>query len=114
MDNILTDNNFVLDNFNPSAIVRNIAKNLKARRLESNITQEELSQKSGVSLGSIKRFENKFAISLKHLLMIAVVLDATDEFSQLFTKKQYTSIAEISRGKETMSRKRARRNDKKQ
>ena len=112
MNKILTDINFKLDDFNPQAIANRIAKNLKQRRLELNITQEELSQKSGVSLGSIKRFENTFAISLKHILLLAVVLNATDEFLHLFTRKQYSSISEISKEAEAKQRKRARKNDK--
>ena len=112
MDNILNDTVFKLDDFNPPAIAKKIAKNFKQRRLELNITQVELSQKSGVSFGSIKRFENQSAISLKHLLLLAVVLNATDEFLHLFTKKQYKSIAEISKELKAKSRKRARKNDK--
>ena len=73
MDNILSNNDFVLDDFNPRSIAKNIAKRLKQRRIELNLTQQELASKSGVSYGSVKRFETKFDISLKSLLMIAVV-----------------------------------------
>ncbi len=109
---MLTNKKIKLDDFNPQTIANTIAKNLKQRRLELNITQVELSRKSGVSLGSIKRFENNYAISLKHLLLLAVVLNATDEFLQLFTRKQYSSISEINIEAEVKLRKRARKNDK--
>jgi len=95
-------------NSNPKALALQIAINAKTRRLELNLTQEELAQKSGVSLGSVKRFESKHEISLKHLLLIAVVLNSTEDFKNLFLQKQYRSIDEVVVKKE-MKRKRARR-----
>ena len=59
------------------------------------ITQEEFSKKSGVSFGSIKRFENTGEISLFSLIKIAIVLECEDEFLNLFQQKQYNSIEEI-------------------
>jgi transcriptional regulator with XRE-family HTH domain len=109
---MLSDTDFRLDNYNSQTIAKTISKNLKQRRLELNITQDELSHKTGVSLGSIKRFESKYEISLKHLLLIAIVLDATEEFLQLFTKKQYLSISEVINETKIKSRKRARKSDK--
>lgn len=94
MDNILADNDFILDAFNPASIAMDISARLRERRLELKLTQQGLAGKSGVSLGTLKRFESEHEISLKHLLMIAVVLDATEEFNSLFTKRQYGSIDE--------------------
>ena len=87
---------------------KNIALRLKQRRIELNLTQEELAHKSGVSYGSVKRFETKFDISLKNLLMIAVVLNATEDFKFLFAQKQYKSIEEIISVNKSKTRKRAR------
>jgi len=112
MNKILTDIDFILDDFNPKAIADKISENFKKRRLELNITQVELSKRAGVSLGSLKRFESKSAVSLKHLLLLAVVLNSTDEFLSLFTQKQFLSIDDISRNAENKSRKRARKSDK--
>ena len=109
MNNILSNNDFLLDEFNPPQIAKNIASNLKVRRLELNITQQELANKSGVSLGSVKRFESKYEISLKSLLSLAVVLQSTDMFLTLFTKKQYSSINEITEESKLKTRKRARK-----
>ena len=109
-DNILSDISIIIDDFNPKAIAREIARNLKQRRLESDLTQEALAKRSGVSLGTLKRFETRSEISLKHLLMIAVTLGATDEFHRLFTQKQYQSIDELIKVKEAKTRKRGRKN----
>lgn len=106
MTKIIADNDFILNAFNPAALAKGIAERMRERRLELNLTQQGLAEKAGVSLGSLKRFENSNEVSLKHLLMIAVVLDATEEFETLFSRQQYQSIEEVMRL--TTSRKRAR------
>ena len=109
MGNILDDNEFLLDDFNPKAIAEKISENFKKKRLQLNITQKELAQKSGVSLGSVKRFETKSEISLKHLLMLALVVDSSNEFLNLFTKTTYKNIEEIKQAIEKKQRIRARK-----
>ena len=79
----------------PKEINGSIVKNVRARRKEAHLTQEQLSRKSGVSLGSVKRFERTGEISLASLIRISVVLDCQEDFLQLFAKKQYRSIQEI-------------------
>ena len=95
MDNILADNNFPFDAFNPYAIAKGIALRLKQKRLLMRLTQQALAKRSGVSLGSLKRFENQYEISLKHLLQLAVVLNATEEFAALFPVNQFASMDEL-------------------
>ncbi len=63
-----------------------IAKRAKDRRLLLNMTQAELAERSGVSLGSVRRFENRGLISLSALLNIALVLGNLDDFEHLFPK----------------------------
>ncbi len=111
MYNMITDNEFNLDAFNPASILKGIALRLRDRRLELNLTQKGLATKSGVSLGTLKRFENTYEISLKHVIMIALVLDATEEFDQLFTKRQYESIDEVLKISKVKTRERGSRND---
>ncbi len=111
-DNILSDISILIDDFNPKTIAREIARNMRQRRLDIDLTQEALAKRSGVSLGTLKRFESQCEISLKHLLMIAVALGATDEFHRLFTQKQYQSIDELIKVKAAKTRKRGRKNAK--
>jgi len=106
----MADIDFILDAFNPAALAKGIAMRLRDRRLELNLTQKGLAAKAGVSLGSLKRFENNYEISLKHLLMIAVVLDATEEFGGLFSTKQYQSIDEMLSATESRKRQRGKKN----
>lgn len=79
----------------PNDINMDIAKRVRMRRKEKNITQAKLSVYSGVSLGSVKRFERTGEISLSSLIKIAFALGAEDDFDQLFSKKGYASIQEV-------------------
>ena len=105
-DNIL-DNKIILDRFDPAAVARQLASRLKDLRIARNLTQEMLAARSGVSLGSIKRFETTHEISLKHLLRIALVLDAIEDFNQIFQLQQYDSMDELLKAKASRKRYRA-------
>lgn len=65
-------------------IAKYLAIKIKIIRKQQKISQEELAKKSGVSFGSIKRFENTGEISLKSLLKIAFVLNRQEDFDRLF------------------------------
>lgn len=95
----------------PKEVADDIAVRAKQRRLQMNITQKELAVRSGVSFGSIKRFEQKGQVSLKNLLQIAVVLRSLDEFGELFKAESYRSIDEMLEQKKANKRERARGND---
>ena len=56
-------------------INQQLAERVRRIRKRRKITQQELSRKSGVSYGSIKRFENTGMISLLSLTRIAIALD---------------------------------------
>ena len=75
-----------------------IAANVRKRRKGQKLSMQDLSDKSGVSYGSIKRFESIGEISLTSLLKIAVVLDCADGFEQLFAETEIRSIQEIIDG----------------
>lgn len=76
-----------------------IAKNERAQRKARKLSMEKFAEISGVSLGSLKRFENTGEISLVSLLKLAIVLDCAEEFEQLFVKEHIMSIQEIIDGK---------------
>lgn len=73
----------------------NLAKRVKNIRKRRKISQEELSNKSGVSYGSIKRFESTGMISLLSLTKLAIALGCTDEITNMFTQVPYMSIQEV-------------------
>lgn len=108
--NILSIGNFSIDDYNPDVIMGGIAERVKRNRLELNLSQKALAVKSGVSLGSLKRFEHTGEISLKGLVLIAVAIDATEEFSMLFIRKQYQSIEQLLTKEKAGTKKRGRKN----
>lgn len=79
----------------PYDVSMEIAKKAKAKRKYLKLTQQQLAEKSGVSLGSLKRFERSGEISLSSLLKIALVLDSLKGFDGLFEKPEYSSIEEL-------------------
>ena len=79
----------------PYEVSIKIAEKAKAARKYMKLTQQQLSDKSGVSLGSLKRFERTGEIFLSSLLKIALVLDSLKKFERLFDNPEYTSIEEI-------------------
>ena len=88
-------NNRFLNQKTPNEIARNLAGKIRQQRKKLKISQQELAEKSGVSLGSIKRFETKYEISLQSLIKISIALDLDNDFENLFTTKTYTSINEV-------------------
>lgn len=79
----------------PKEIQKVIASNERKRRKEAGLTQEQLSRKADVSLGSLKRFETTGEISLYSLLKLAIVLEQKEEFMKLFEREHYNSIQEV-------------------
>lgn len=79
----------------PEEISKDIANAEKAKRKKRKLTQEELSARAGISLGSLRRFEQTGEISFVSLLKIAAILDETEKFAELFTNREYTSIQEV-------------------
>lgn len=73
-----------------------IAKRFVKIRKNKKVSQERLSTLSGVSYGSIRRFEKTGDISLSSLVKIALALQLYDDLDNLFkNQKEYTSIEEI-------------------
>ena len=88
----------MIDIFNvktPNDIEKEIAGKVRLRRKEMKLSQEALSNKSGVSFGSIKRFERTGEISLISLIKIGFALECEEDFLELFKKKKYQSIQEV-------------------
>ena len=81
-------------------ILIKLAKRVRNLRKRRNITQERLADMSGVSLGSIKRFETIGQISLASLTKIAIALNFVDQIKQLFENVEYLNIEEAIRENE--------------
>lgn len=67
-------------NKKPSDSLQEIAKRHKVLRKQAGFSQNEMAKRSGVSLGSLKRFETTGQISFESLLLLADVLNRLDDF----------------------------------
>ena len=72
-----------------------LARRVRNIRKRRSISQEKLAQMSGVSYGSIKRFEASGQISLISLTKIAMALEIADELRTIFTQVPYKDIQEV-------------------
>ena len=76
-------------------INNDIAQKIVRLRKRKKITQKQLAARSGVSLGSLKRFEQSGEISLQYLTKIAIALDVENELEDLFNNVPFASIEEV-------------------
>lgn len=79
----------------PDSIQAELAERVRLRRKELGLSQERLATRSGVSLGSLKRFERTHEISLASLVKLSVALDCREDFDALFARRSFGSIAEV-------------------
>jgi len=90
----------------PAQMMEQLKERFKAKRLSLGLTQEGLANKSGVSLGSLKRFETTGQISLESLLSLAFVLDCLDDFLNIANEKlkEFHSMEELLKTKYSKKR----------
>jgi transcriptional regulator with XRE-family HTH domain len=84
-----------LNLLSPKEIAERLARRVKRRRLEANLTQEGLASRAQVSLGTLKLFERSGKASLEFLTLVAFALNAEKEFEQLFPPLALRSIDDI-------------------
>ena len=74
------------------SVVNGIVERMKRRRKQMELSQRQLSQKSGVTYSSLRRFEATGEISLSSLLKIAHALDALKDFESIFKGQAITNL----------------------
>lgn len=90
--------NIFLKQKTPKEINMLLANRIIDIRKRRKITQKELSSKSGVSLGSLKRFEQTGEISLLSFSKLAIALNIDDALETLFEDVPFLSIEEVIHG----------------
>ena len=106
MDNMLSVlDNYTLDNIDDIAIT--LAQDFRKRRIEKNMTREEIAKKSGVAVSNIVRFEQKGLISLKNLIGIAIAIEYTSEVKNIFAEPKYSTIEELTQIRKNTGKTRA-------
>lgn len=105
-DNMLS----VLENYlhdNPDEIAMEMASDFRKRRIEKNLTREEVAARSGVPMSNIARFEQKGLISLKNLIAIAMVMQYTSEIKHVFSEPKYSTMEELLQIRRNANKKKA-------
>ena len=102
----------ILENYlhdNPDEIAKEMASDFRKRRIEKNLTREDVAEKSNVAVSNIVRFEQKGLISLKNLIAIAMVLEYTSEIKSIFSEPKFSTMEELQQIKRNMNKKKAYR-----
>jgi HTH-type transcriptional regulator/antitoxin HipB len=100
-----------LDGFSletPEQVSRKLADRAKALRLARGWKRSTLAERSGVSLASLRRFEESGKVSLQNLLEIAFALNRLDDFDSLLQPPRAASLAELEGAEKRRARKRGR------
>lgn len=104
----------VLDNFtldNADDISMDIANDFRRRRIEKNLTREEVADKAGVAVSNIVRFEQKGLISLKNLIELAIAMGYVSEVKQIFNRPKYQTMEELTEIRKNSKKKRVSKHD---
>ena len=74
-----------------------LAENTRARRLGMGLTQQGLAIRAGVSLPTLRKFEQKHIISLESFLKLLLVLDSLEQVVQATapTQTKFSSIDDV-------------------
>lgn len=105
-DNMLS----VLDSYtltDPDDIARQMAGDFRQRRIEKNLTREQVAAKSGVAISNLARFEQKGMISLKNLISLAMALDYVSEIKGIFSVPKYATMEELTQIRRNTGKKKA-------
>ncbi|MCF6346624.1 MAG: helix-turn-helix domain-containing protein, partial [Thiomicrorhabdus sp.] len=95
----------------PSKAQDKLAENVRIRRLQMELTQAGLADRSGVALPTLRKFEQKGVISLESFLKLQMVLGGLDRILKAteIKKTEFLSINEVLEASSTITRKRGRR-----
>ena len=106
MNNILSLlESYTLDNADD--IAKALAEDFRKRRVEKNLTREQVAEKSGVAVSNIVRFEQKGLVSLKNLISIAMAMGYTSEVKNIFSEPKYSTMEELSQIRKNTGKTRA-------
>ncbi len=92
----------------PEKIAGTLAARLKELRLAKGWKQSTLAERAGVSLGSLRRFEESAQASFDLVLRLAFTLDRLDDFAEVLEPSKVRTMAELEALHRESGRKRGR------
>jgi transcriptional regulator with XRE-family HTH domain len=96
---------YLLDN--STDIAKHIADDFRKRRIEKNLTREQIAQQSSVAISNIVRFEQKGLISLSNLISLAIAMNYIGEIKNIFAEPKYSTMEELSQIRRNTGKKKA-------
>jgi len=95
----------------PPKAQKKFAENVRLRRLQMELTQEGLSERSSVPLPTLRKFEQKGSVSLESFLKIQMVLGGLENILKAteVSEAEFASIDEVLKADSTSTRKRGTR-----
>jgi transcriptional regulator with XRE-family HTH domain len=88
----------------PLQILLDVGTRAKSARLKVNMSRKTLSDRSGVTQASIKRFETTGQISLINLVQILIALDRITDLDGLLEEQAVPFIRELGEKKRMRGR----------
>jgi transcriptional regulator with XRE-family HTH domain len=90
------------------AVLKEVAARARRLRLLQNLKQDEVAERAGVGVMTVKRFEQTGRASIENVLRIAHALRADAGFEELFKTPPYESIDEALARPRRLERQRVR------
>ena len=98
-------NNYTLENTEDIAV--HVAESMRKRRIEKNISREELAKLSEIPVATIARFEQKGLISFPSLISLAMALGYSTEIKSIFNVSKFDTMEDLSQIRKNSGKKRA-------
>jgi len=86
-----------------------LAEDFRKRRIEKNLTRDQVAEQSGVAVSNIIRFEQKGLISLNNFIGIVMVLGYASDLKNLLATPKYTTMEELLQIRKNTGKKKAHR-----
>lgn len=98
---------YTLDN--PDEIAKDLAADFRKRRVEKNLTRDQVARMSDVAVSNIVRFEQKGLISLGNVIRLAMALGYVHEVKSIFAQPKFQTMEELNEIKRNAGRSKAYR-----
>lgn len=92
----------------PEKMAARLAERVRELRLLAGFKQATLASRAGVSLASLRRFEQQGEASLELLLRVALALGRLDDFTEVLEPGKVQTLAELEALHAASGRKRGR------
>ena len=79
----------------PADVAADLGSRLRSKRLTRNLTQEGLARRSGVALGTLKKFERTGAISLVSFIRLIVALGEEAALERLLADREFETLDQV-------------------